>query len=190
MKPSATQQARARRDKAAKAVSGMETAKTYAEFNQHWIDFLLAMNGVYTKLAAGSLGSPKSQGWFGRKKHERKTDPLLSYIHHARNADEHGVEDSTVLRPGKFWAGRGAESLSVSMANGIMDIRSGDGRPFTVGISSATAELVSVRDDRFGDQFDPPNHHLGLEINDPSPVGVAKLALSFADKLISEAEAL
>ena len=36
-----------------------------------------------------------SKGWFDRVKHVRKTDKILSYILHARNADTHGVERIT-----------------------------------------------------------------------------------------------
>jgi hypothetical protein len=40
-------------------------------------------------------------GGYGRAKHERRNDPLLSYIHHARNADEHGIKDITRVAKGE-----------------------------------------------------------------------------------------
>ena len=39
--------------------------------------------------------SGKASAWYGRVKKLRKDDPLLSYMHHARNSEEHGIEDTT-----------------------------------------------------------------------------------------------
>jgi len=36
--------------------------------------------------------SSKSKVWWGNKLHERRTDPLLRYLWHARNADEHTLQ--------------------------------------------------------------------------------------------------
>jgi hypothetical protein len=60
-----------------------------------WENFLIAANGIYSKLERGAKTNGKSKAWYGRKKHERKNDPLLSYLHHARNAAEHGIQRIT-----------------------------------------------------------------------------------------------
>ena len=60
-----------------------------------WIDFVAAAATIYSKLEQGAKGNASSEGWFSRKKHDRKVDPLLSYIHHTRNAEEHTIEAIT-----------------------------------------------------------------------------------------------
>ena len=60
------------------------------DFEHAWYAFLVAQNSFYGALEQGAK-SGRSKGWFDSKKHERKTDPLLNYLHHARNADEHSL---------------------------------------------------------------------------------------------------
>ena len=67
------------------------SATNYADFEAAWTDFLVSTNAIYTILEVGAKGSPQSRQWFGRKKIERRNDPLLQYLHQARNADEHGM---------------------------------------------------------------------------------------------------
>lgn len=68
-----------------KTISGTRTA---------WANFLVAANGVYSKLEQGSKGHGPSEAWYARKNQERKTDETLRYIHQARNAEEHSIEGS------------------------------------------------------------------------------------------------
>lgn len=70
------------------------------KIKDHWAAFLMHAGRVFNKLAAGSKSTPKSVAWLGRVKHQRKTDPFLIYIHHARNADEHGLAFIAQEQPG------------------------------------------------------------------------------------------
>lgn len=58
-----------------------------------WTDFLMAAGAVYSKLATGSMGNGKTRAWWGRQVKKRKDHPVMSYLHHARNTAEHGIED-------------------------------------------------------------------------------------------------
>jgi hypothetical protein len=78
-----------------RALLNGEALATEANVTAAWIDFLYAFNGVYQKLQKGSLLNGKSKAWFGRIKHMRDSDELLSYLHQARNAEEHGLEAIT-----------------------------------------------------------------------------------------------
>lgn len=73
------------------------SSKDYDSARRYWYEFLLASNAVFSILEQGAKGSNKSGPWFGNRKNERKTDPLLRYLLHARNADEHDVPSVTEL---------------------------------------------------------------------------------------------
>lgn len=79
----------------AAALRGVENAHTLTEIEAARSDFLVAANRVFSKLEQGAKTNGTSKGWFGRKKHDRRTDPALRYVHHARNADEHRLKKVT-----------------------------------------------------------------------------------------------
>lgn len=191
MKQAAIAHANARLAKARRALSEMNEAKSLDDAALAWSDFLIAASGVYSKLEQGAKGGGKSEGWFGRKKHERKADPLLQYVHQARNADEHGIEPITKAEPAGFSiGGRGSYRLDGSYGSEAgLRITHIDGPPPIVLIGRKL-RLTTVRDSRHGDTFDPPTAHLGVAIADPSPIGVAILALSYLEGLLTEAAQL
>jgi hypothetical protein len=177
----------------------LEPAVELAEAEEAWSDFIGAASRIYSKLEQGSKGSGKAKAWFGRIKHERKTDPLLSYIHHARNSDEHAIEDITAKLP------RGAATFSIREP---YDASKLDGKQITIGADSAgrvvvtdfdpelfevisypkgTLLLSRITDARYGDAFDPPKHHLGKALDDLSPFGVAKLVITYLEQLVEGA---
>jgi hypothetical protein len=149
-----------------------------------WVDFLLAASSIYSKLEQGAKhGSGKSAAWFGRKKSQRKTDPLLRYIHHARNAEEHGIERVT----------RRASSRVTVEAGTYVQLRS-DGENWNIEHMIGSIQpaydrvaLVPVRDSRFGDIFQPPWQHLGQTLPDRTPKTIATLGLSYLERMIEEA---
>lgn len=77
--------------KAAAAVEAMRNAKTFPELETAWSDLLSAGHRIFSKLEQGAKASGTSAAWYGRQKNTRRTYPLLSYIHHARNVDEHRI---------------------------------------------------------------------------------------------------
>jgi hypothetical protein len=87
MECDAVQQANVHLRRARKAFSALEKAKAYDDAQDSWGTFLAAADGIYEVLKDGAEKNGKSAAWFGRMKHIRKKDELLSYIHQARNAD-------------------------------------------------------------------------------------------------------
>ena len=49
----------------------------FAHAEEAWTDFLLAASTIYTKLEQGAKTSGQSAAWFGRKKKQRRDDPVL-----------------------------------------------------------------------------------------------------------------
>jgi hypothetical protein len=172
----AIRQSFARLEKARTALKHLEAAKSFDERESAWSDLLIAGNGIYSKLEQGSKVSGKATGWFGRAKKARKEDPLLSYMHHARNSEEHGIEDVTA----RMKAGQATitirEPFDPSKLHGIQ-LHIGTDSLGHVRISSSNEDVIStkmydkpslslvrVKDLRFSDYFDPPYEHLGADV--------------------------
>jgi hypothetical protein len=195
MKDAGLYQAREKLQSARDALSRMTSAETYRAAGQAWSDFLLASNGVYSKLEQGAKGCPASEGWFGRKKHDRKTDELLKYLHHARNADEHGIEGTTLAMVA-------AQSIKGKLHS--IGIRLGFDREPEILVRKETGAEVkierylgvkNVKDARYGDTFSPPKRHLKNDLpNEQSGIvradQIATLALAYIECLIAEAAKL
>lgn len=190
MKTVALSQAEARLKKARIALAKLDPSAEYATFADAWSDFLLASNGVYSKLEEGAKGCGRSEGWFGRKKHGRKNDALLSYIHHARNEDEHGLEQSTWRRgTAEVFAPLSGyiKNLIITMnPDGSVEMEGDDESVAAVRVS-ARARLKAVIDQRYKDRFEPPAEHLGKPLGDIFPEDVARLFLTYLEGLIAEA---
>jgi len=197
MHPKAVQQARRRLERVKSAVVKMQD-KTISpvEFEDAWTDFIMATGSIYSKLEQGAKSTGVSNAWFGRIKHQRKNDELLSYIHHARNSDEHGLESGVQTfraRSLKMLEGEGYEVIDDPkhpLAFRTKEVVPKQLRIRIRAVMGDHARLVRVKDERYGDEFDPPTTHLGLALDIRHPVAVAELALTYLTSLIDEAAKL
>lgn len=82
------------------ALAALTPAKDFEEVQTRWAAFLSAADRMFNKLKEGANASPQSKHWYGTKVHQRRNDPLLCYLQHARNADEHTLEVVTKNQPG------------------------------------------------------------------------------------------
>ena len=172
----------------------LQSATSFATAEVAWSAIILAHNVIYSKLEQGSKGNKRSEQWFERQKHRRRKDPLLSYLHYARNVDEHGLEfithrnvphiGSTPIPENRF-----GQEIPVTFHK-VDEYGRTTGPEIKGTIAGPNLILVRVTDDRFKDSRNPPTEHLGCKIKDPTPQVVAKLALEFSTKLIGEAEQL
>lgn len=172
----------------------MVRARTPAVVRSEWSRFLVAAGRVYSKLEKGAKGHPKAEPWFGKAKADRKADQLLSYVHHARNAEEHGIADITIET---------AESITINGGGFAADAIEGlpGGRiaikglrslnpdnPAVVEYAGPRVDLLPVRDDRFPkDRFDPPTEHLGERLQSGSIAEVSTLTLRYLERLVRDA---
>lgn len=165
------------------------------ELRKAWFEFLLASYGLYAVLEQGSRSNGKSAAWFGRMKSERKKDELLSYVYHARNTEEHGLEVSTEHRKTseiKEVKGDGVTMLPPEAAqpNHVTRFKSENGGNVTFKILLPGVYLVPVIDARFGDTFQPPTYHLGKEFKSRRPKEVAEAAYTYLTELVAQAAKL
>jgi hypothetical protein len=198
----AIRQSLARLEKTRRALKTLQGATTLADAESAWSDLLLSASSIYSKLEQGSKTNSVTKAWFGRIRHLRKSDPLLAYVHHARNSDEHGLEESVLEMP--------ENSASISF-NEPFDPEALDGVKIHVGkdqhgnlvITSSDPDIIptqtfrtkgylvtTVNDERFGDKFSPPTSHLGKKLEDRSPAALGSLLLVYLESLINEAQSV
>ena len=182
------------------AAAQLEQAGDMNTFHGRWYYFLVSANNIYVTLLQGAKGNTTSQTWFDVKKAERKTDPLMHWLHEARGDEEHaryGIGPSLKYTPGQTLVGvqqaGASRAFTVNLSNvpgqPRITTQSHDGLPVEIGRVPHKIELKLVRE-RKGRVVNPPTHHLGASIIDVSPAGVAALAVDYLTKLVEEARTL
>ena len=194
MDPSAVEKAKRRLVKAEQCLAQiiLPHPEGHAGFLPVWTDFLLALSGIYSVLEQGAKASPQSRQWFGGKKQFRRQDPLLQYLHQARNADEHGILPISRLEPPTIRFLSGDDSLMENIVihdNGITIPETPAVKvPTQIEVMSPLIRLTRVFDTRYGDSYDPPDTHLGKPLEDSTPLTVATLGMVYMRELVLEAE--
>jgi len=193
----AVEQAKGRLRRAEKAIQSLKSAANYEDAEDAWSDFLQAVSTIYSKLEQGSKSNGRSAGWFCRKKKERKDDPLLRFLHYARNSDEHGIE-RVAERGGNQYDLLDRRRLKFNERQEVV-FEVTDPITGAVKVPNTKAwlygpclEMIRAHDRRFNDYCDPPMQHLGVEItlDDNHLIGKSSLAIAYLTSLVAEAEAL
>lgn len=174
-------------EKLSKALDAMKAAISPMEIEDAWDDFVLGTGSFYSTLEQGAKGAGQSMGWFGRKKHERKSDPLLRYLHHARNAEEHGIKRITKRVSSSVTLKSQGAGVKLSSDGKQWSVT---GREGDIEFANDLVRLVRVHNDRHGDWTDPPNQHLGQPLVEVSPPAIAALAFAYLQRMLAEAKTL
>ena len=161
-------------------------------FSDAWYLFLTAAKNVYTILQQGSKTTPQSRQWFGGKKQERKTEPLLQYLFQARDDDEHGLANVTEHVPGEMslTLPQSRDPVVIkhlSVQNGRIEYEGS--HPLHVNVTPSTARLAPVCG-RGPVIYSPPTTFRGKQLTDVSPVAVGRIALDYLKDLIEGAAKL
>lgn len=169
----------------------MRKARSFAEFEEHWREFLRRIDRIWNKAEAHYSRSPKWHGWSGKFKDKRSRDELLSYLMQARNTEEHSVADIVALQPGSIEIGAGpggAFYKRVEVRDGQLTIEaSGDPK---VTINPARPKLIPVRNR--GREYPVPSRHVGpdgvsVTLNSEDVPATAELALRYYEKFVNDA---
>lgn len=178
--------------RARNALASYNGATSFDEAHDAWTNFLVTAAGVYAKLEQGSKGNNKSTDWFNKKKNERKIDPMLQYLHQARNADEHGFSRvaRNDLAEGLNKTLKFNERVPVMVQPLTGDGKTPKGEPMEAVLAGPSARLVEVTNR--GVTFAPPAAHLGkpLPYGLDFPDALMQAAIVYLEALIVEAEAL
>lgn len=169
------------------ALSYLLNAANFAEAERGWSEFLSASGAFYSKVEQLCKSNSKDHAWFGQIKKERKDDELLSYIHHARNSDEHTISDITKIEK--------TTTVLTGIYNIANDPLKGAGKDYVQAFELSTLPtpslvLLPVHDDRYGDTFAVPGRHLDQLLIDWSPQAVAQLAFAYLARMLDVARAL
>lgn len=186
MRPDALKQAEERLCRARQSLQVLETRGDRSDRESAWLDLITALGTVYSKLEQGSKGNGKSSAWFGRRKNERRVDPLLQYLHQARNAAEHGI-----ARGARY--AKQAVSFTGMKPGTMAGLKmTPDGlKPFStdpdmqLNFVEDDLALMTVRNQ--GAMFHPPTSHLGAPLKKTGARDVAKLAVEYVDAMVEDA---
>ena len=184
----AVQAARRDFERAFQDMDDLVAANEFDDVERHWAAFLVSAGRVYTKLEQGSKASPEAGAWWSGVLHQRRTDELLCYIWHARNAEEHTLERVTQRHDGSAKMVQPSDAEREAIEGQLVTF----GKPFAVlGSVEVVWPHVKLGDavDR-GKRYAPPKSHLGQPLKDPLPKNVGLLALARLEGLLTEAEAL
>jgi len=170
------------------AVESMKAKKEPAEQAECWQDFLVHLERIWNKAEAHFSKSPKWGGWCSPYARLRKKDPLLSYLRHARNADEHTTNPISTKTNG---------GIAINPAQGsslfIRRMETKDGRlvrldadvPVRFQIVDGEAVPIPVIDS--GVEYALPTSHRDKPIT-PKFVEMAELAIRFYEDALKNAE--
>ena len=73
-------------------MKGIGTDDHFSDFEREWEDFLVRLDKAWKRANLASQGLPRFSHWTSRYSKLRKTDPLLKYLHQARNSSEHALQ--------------------------------------------------------------------------------------------------
>jgi hypothetical protein len=180
----AVERATARLERAKRALAEFGAAKSYADAEVAWTDFILSASNIFNKLEQGAKGNGESTGWYGRQKDMRGKDPVMRYLHHARNSDEHGLQLVTLRQlDGSQNQAFGERTDWIVRA---VDEKTGElGEPHQAWMYGPHLKLAPVRDR--GVLYEPPY----AAVSPPGdPAAVATYAIGVLETLIAEAAEL
>jgi hypothetical protein len=175
----------------------LSRAKKYEVSRRHWYEFLVSANSIFGVFEQGAKqGDDGDRDWFKARKQQRKDDPLLSYLHHARNADEHHVASVTELAKPRMVMMAGEEKIAAvedmvgnkgtfqNLQSGPADLTKVNG----IRVYPERAKLIKVTDS--SGTYEPPVMHLGEALEENSPSEVAKLMTVYLEAMVADAQTL
>jgi hypothetical protein len=191
----AVQQARAKLKQAEKALHELAQSSNFEEAEQAWANFLMQASTVYAKLEQGSKANAASKDWFSEKKKERQSDPLLHYLHYARNAEQHTTTRVVKDHPGHK-AAMGSPLKFGESREYVAELMDNQGKVVASGLQAIqigpSIELTRAHNRRNKDFCDPPASHRGKQLGYESimPNRVGAKAVEYLTELVEEAAKL
>ena len=177
---------------AEKAIERMQKAETLEDFEDEWKVYLNSIEKVWVKTErACQHVRNKFQPWQGSFASERKKDPLLKYLKHARNSDQHTIAESmtrqkaerSISIEGKPSGGIKIDKLVIK--DGRIEEYRGDSSLIIKNLPERI-ELLKVKDSN--KWYNPPKSHKGKKLPWPAPVAVAILGVNYYGDFLFKVE--
>jgi hypothetical protein len=165
-------------EQAQRALLRLVKVQTYLDKEDAWEHVIFAFNQCFQAIEHLKK-MPKVKPIFDQMLHLQRTDPLLSYMHQARNVEDHGVGPILSRRFESFSIGAPGENVII---NSMRTDRTGRvvqldlGAPATVLHVPGGIELHSIVNRER--EYPVPTTHLGKEISS-DPEVVAQIALTY-----------
>ncbi len=168
----------------------MSSSESLEAFEDHWKEFLRRLERSWSKAEAQFGSNERWSGWQGRFSRARKKDPLLSYLRHARNADEHTIapiterKESQLLIRAAGPEGRshikririGEDGMLMIEADGSLELSFQPYQSFLLPVVNR------------GNSFPVPTRHLDSAIDPTNVLSIAKAGLEYYSNFLAEAE--
>ncbi|WP_146142894.1 hypothetical protein [Halomonas sp. ND22Bw] len=175
-------------DRAKKQIQAMESAESLDDFEHHWALFLHFIERVWNKSEAHFKQSPAWAGWRGKYVNMRSRDALITYLRHARNADQHSVEEITDRLPGGTTisnnSGGPITITKLDVTGGGPATYEADGH-LDIAFTPGKVKLIPVTN--YGTTYEPPTTHQNQAIDPSDVVGVARTGAAFYEDMLNAA---
>ena len=173
------------------ALSVLGTARDVNSLEASWVNVLRYLERFWNKANAEMKRHPKWQGWpeRGHIERERKKDPLLSYVHNARGAEEHGIAEIADKKLGSlginpaFGNSLYIEKLTIRQGQ-ISELQSP--QPIRIDVTPATFTLRPV--ENRGAIYPVPSTHAGKALAGVDPLSIATAAVTYYANVLSRIE--
>jgi len=176
---------------AEKAIERMTKSGSIEDLEDEWKNYLNAIEKCWVKTErACQHVRNKFQPWQGNFAKERKKDPLLKYIKHARNSDQHTIQEGMENKDA-------SSSMYVEGGPGVthierLEIKDGKlveykgNKPLIIENLPNRVELLRVKDG--SKTYNPPKSHKEIKLHWPAPIDVAVLGLEYYRDFVSQVE--
>ena len=176
---------------AEKAIERMTNAQSIEDLEDEWKIYLNAIEKVWVKAERGCQHvRNRFQPWQGTFTKDRKKDALLKYIKHARNSDQHTIEEVMQKKDASssmyVEGGEGVTHIDrLVIKNGSLVEYRGN-KPLVIENLPNRVELLRVKDSN--KWYNPPKSHKQVRLHWPAPVDVAVLGLEYYRDFVNQAE--
>ena len=176
---------------AEKAIERMTKSDSIEDLEDEWKNYLNAIEKCWVKTERSCQHvRNKFQPWQGNFAKERKKDPLLKYIKHARNSDQHTIQEGMEKKDASssmyVEGGPGVAHIErLEIKNGKLVEYKGN-KPLIIENLPNRVELLRVKDG--SKTYNPPKSHKAIKLLWPAPVDVAVLGLEYYRDFVSQVE--
>ncbi len=165
-----------------RAFKGMRGAASFAEFEDQWSAFLGALERIWVKAERECRDfRDHFEPWQRPYSAARKSDELLSYLHHARNASNHTIQEIAQHQGTDVVITANPEGPWEPMRNVII-YAEGFGTVETRGAVPVVQLVERIGllpvEDR-GVSYNTPTSHLGNALARRDPLTIAELGLRY-----------
>ncbi|WP_307088687.1 hypothetical protein [Sphingomonas faeni] len=181
-------QAEKRLGAARKKAAEIKNSRSLDEITELWSEFLTEHSRFFNRLG-NAMEAASEKGWFDRALAARKTDKTMSYLMHARNADEHGHLTITKIQPNGIALGTPKgflhiEKMTFDAKGHIKELRGWDGAPGRkIPVLFVPGEVMAINVMDRGQSYQPPEGISSVPV-------LATVAVDYLESVLAAARTL